>query len=331
MELPIILKQELEKLLQATKQKNLKDISQNLTKAYKTQKATGKKIVTKKEEVITYANVRMPATYGAVCYAIEHTKQLVDEKIETLIDVGAGTGAASWAVTSFIDVKSITCYEREEEMISLGKKLMKVADNNLNQAKWIRLDIAENKIEEKADSVIASYSLNELTEEKRKKVIENLWNITNKILIIIEPGTPKAFEEILEIRENLINKGAKVIAPCSHAKKCQIKKGEDWCHFSCRIQRSSVHRKIKNAELPYEDEKFMYIAFSKVNIEKQEYQRIIDRPKIEKGYIKLKLCTKDGIENKVITKKDKEVYKNAKKSKWGDIIMPPRAEKIGTK
>ena len=320
MELPINLKQELEKLLQNTKQKELKEISENITKTYKNKTATGKKLVTKKEEIITYANVRMPATYGAVYSAIEHTMELIDCEIKSLIDVGAGTGAASWAANEILDIQDITCYEREEEMISLGKKLMKAADTNLQNAKWIKLDIIEEQIKEKADLVIASYSLNELTEEKRKSVVENLWNITNKILIIVEPGTPKCFKEILEIRENLVNIGAFLLAPCSHAEKCKIKKEEDWCHFSCRIQRSGAHRKIKNAELPYEDEKFMYIAFAKENIEKKEYKRIIDRPKLEKGFIKLKLCTKDGIENKVITKKDKEIYKIAKKLKWGDII-----------
>lgn len=320
MELPINLKQELEKLLQGTKQRDLKEISENITKTYKNKTETGKKLVTKKEEILTYANVRMPATYCAVYSAIEYTMQLIDCKVKTLIDVGAGTGAAAWAASEILEIQDITSYEREEEMISLGKKLMKTSDTNFKNAKWIKLDITEERIKEKADLVIASYSLNELTEEKRKSVIENLWNITNKILIIVEPGTPKSFEEILEIRENLVNRGATVIAPCTHREKCKIKKGEDWCHFSCRIQRSGAHRKIKNAELPYEDEKFIYIAFSKENLEKREYQRIIDRPKIEKGYVKLKLCTKDGIENKVITKKDKEIYKNAKKLKWGDII-----------
>lgn len=319
MELPIVLKQELEKLVQDTKQKELKEISENITKKYKTQISTGKKLVTKKEEIITYANIRMPATYGAVYSAIKYTMEIINTKINSLIDVGAGTGAASWAATSLIDIKSVTCYEREEEMIALGKKLMNSANNNLNKTKWIKSDVVENKIEDNADLVIASYSLNELTENQRQDVIDNLWDITNKILIIVEPGTPKAFEEILKIRENLINKGAKVIAPCSHMEKCKIEKDKDWCHFSCRIQRTSIHRKIKNAELPYEDEKFIYIALSKGNVEKKEYKRIIDRPKIEKGYIKLKLCEKEKIENITITKKDKERYKRYKKIKWGDI------------
>ena len=146
MELPINLKQEIEKILQDTKQKELKEISENITKTYKNKTATGKKLVTKKEEIITYANVRMPATYGAVYSAIEHTMELIDCELKSLIDVGSGTGAAPWAASEVLDIQDITCYEREEEMISLGKKLMKAADTNLQNAKWIKLDIIEEQI-----------------------------------------------------------------------------------------------------------------------------------------------------------------------------------------
>ena len=49
--------------------------------------------------------------------------------------------------------------------------------------------------------------------------------------------------------------------------------------------------------------------------------RILRHPKIENGRITLKLCTIEGdIEEKIITKKEKEKFKIAKKLNNGDIL-----------
>ena len=47
-----------------------------------------------------------------------------DKNIKSVIDIGAGTGAASWAVSNVLDVEKITCLEREKAMRDIGKKLM---------------------------------------------------------------------------------------------------------------------------------------------------------------------------------------------------------------
>ena len=49
--------------------------------------------------------------------------------------------------------------------------------------------------------------------------------------------------------------------------------------------------------------------------------RILRHPKIENGRITLKLCTIEGdIEEKTITKKEKEKFKIVKKLNNGDIL-----------
>ena len=37
----------------------------------------------------------------------------------------------------------------------------------------------------------------------------------------------------------------------------------DWCHFTQRLPRSRAHKQIKGAELPFEDEKFSYVALTR--------------------------------------------------------------------
>ena len=82
---------------------------------------------------------------------------------------------------------------------------------------------------------------------------------------------------------------------------------------------AKIHRLAKKGELSYEDEKFSYIVFSKddTNI---KGERILRHPQIGKGFIKIKTCSQKGIEEKVITKKQGEIYKKLKKQNAGDLI-----------
>jgi ribosomal protein RSM22 (predicted rRNA methylase) len=138
--------------------------------------------------------------------------------------------------------------------------------------------------------------------------------------VIIEPGTPAGYQRILKIRDILIQKGAKLIAPCPHAALCPLK-APDWCHFFARIERSSLHRRIKNGELNYEDEKFSYLIFTKENVTSLFESRILRHPKINKGHVNVTLCSNNKeIIQEIITKKNKEKYKNIKKCDWGDTI-----------
>ena len=166
--------------------------------------------------------------------------------------------------------------------------------------------------------VISSYVLNEIKAESRNQILEKLWNSTGKLLLIIEPGTPEGYNQIKEIRDYFIKKGANIVAPCAHEKECKISKN-DWCAFSCRVARTKVHKLLKEGEVPYEDEKFAYITISRIKTKKAD--RILRHPKIENGRITLKLCTTEGdIEEKTITKKEKEKFKIAKKLSNGDIL-----------
>ena len=319
MELPNELKNIIENELEAINIKELQKNAENISLKYRDEiQKKGKRLVTEDVEAITYSAVRMPATYSAVYTALKNTLEISNEKIGSLLDVGAGTGAGSWAANEMLQLQQITCIEREDAMINFGRKLMEKSENNiLKNAKWEKCDLIANEIPYKADLVICSYVLNELTEENRRKTLEKLWNATNKILLIIEPGTPLGFSEIKESRNILKNYGAKIVAPCPNIEECPIAEN-DWCHTTCRVARTKIHKLLKNADVPYEDEKFSYISVSKSNIEKTDFSRVLRHPKIESGKITLQICTKSGISEKIVTKREKELFKIARKLKCGD-------------
>ena len=316
MDIPYELKKSVDELIEKNKTNRIIENAQTISNKYRDNDGKGKRLLTEQDEAISYAISRMPATYAAVYSAVQHTIENYNEDLETLFDIGAGTGAATWAINELIPIKQAKCLERENNMINIGKQLMN--NTELDGVEWKQYDILQDEIEEKADIVITSYMINELHENEKENTIQKLWNVTNKLLIIIEPGTPAGFRNILKVRENLLKNGGYIVAPCSHQGKCKIGE-DDWCAFYTRVARSAIHRQAKNGELGYEDEKFSYIAFSKEPVEKKG-TRVLRHPQIYKGYVNVKLCTEDGIQDKVYSKKDGELYKKIRKLDAGDKI-----------
>ena len=315
---PIELTEALENLLNNdVKLVHVDKHAKEISKKYRENDNDGKRLVTKKDEAIAYALSRMPATYEAVSSTVNKVIENNEFEINTVLDVGAGTGAASWAIYDILGEKNFCLFEREDSMRQIGQTLMKESEF-LKKAKWQKFDIIKDSISDTYDLVIVSYMINELPKNEIEKILEKLWNATNKILLILEPGTPKGFSNISSIRKYLLNKDASIIAPCTHEGECKINK-DDWCHFTCRVQRSKVHKKLKDGQSPYEDEKFSYIAFSKDNNKKVD-NRILRHPIINKGFVEFKLCTKEGIKNIKLSKKDGELYKQSKKKSAGDSL-----------
>lgn len=299
--------------------KDLKNAAQNLSKRYMEAERTGESLLKTELDTISYSVIRMPATYSAIKTCLEKVKEVYDEKIESLLDIGSGTGAGEWAATECYEIKNITCLERDAGMRNLSKKYFEY-NENLKNINFIEADILKEKLKVKKDLCILSYMINELDKKDRMTVIDKVLEATEKVLLIVEPGTPEGFENIKEIRDYAYSKGYSIIAPCTgFCGRCDIPEN-DWCASSVRVQRTRIHKYLKDAEVGYEDEKFSYIAISKNKIEKISKRRILRHPKIENGRILVKTCTMGEIKEEIITKKNKEEFKNLKKKNVGDMF-----------
>ncbi len=321
MEFPVELRIMSERMVEGISSSDMTESAKELSRKYMQESGTGKPLLTKDKEALVYSLMRMPATFGAVAAALGQICEVSDFVPRSLLDAGAGTGAGSWAANSFFNLDKITCLEREGAMENVGKAFMRESDEPaLNSAEWIHTDLSENfGGKYPSDLVIASYVLNEMSTEDRMKTVEKLWENTKQVLLIVEPGTPVGFKNIREIRDYLLEQGAYMMAPCPHSAHCHIKE-YDWCHFTCRVQRGKLHRLVKAADVPYEDEKFSYVAFCRMECQTSN-TRIMRHPVIEKGRVRLTLCTEDrGIIEETVTKKDGEQYKKAKKSACGDAF-----------
>ncbi|MGJ4900920.1 small ribosomal subunit Rsm22 family protein [Bradyrhizobium sp. HKCCYLS2058] len=322
-DLPAALKAALEARLHGQSRQDAAARAARISAAYRSGGNSG--TITSDADAIAYATVRMPATYAAVAASLNAVMQACpDFAPASLLDVGAGPATASFAAAeAFPPLTSFNAVDSNAALrglaLTLADDTMRLRDLSyaLGPARAL-LDRAGS-----ADLVIASYMIGELTDADRPAIVDALWATTGDTLLIVEPGTPAGYQRILAARDRLIAAGAHVVAPCPHAAPCPLV-APDWCHFAQRLARSRAHRELKGADVPFEDEKFSFIALTRKPATHQPAARVLAPPSVTKVATAAKLCQADGAARVVsIPRRDKPAFAAARRWDWGDGVEPP--------
>jgi ribosomal protein RSM22 (predicted rRNA methylase) len=279
-------------------------------------------ILRDRSDVAAYAAYRMPATFEAVRSALEAFADAAPDWAPAgHTDVGGGTGAATWAVTAtWQGDRTVTVLDWAEPALALGRELA-TTNPALRQATWRRARIGTALTLDPTDLVTVSYVLNELTEQDRTALVDAAAKAAQAV-VIVEAGTPAGYARVIEARDRLIAAGFHIAAPCPHSAACPIVPGEDWCHFAARVSRSSLHRQVKGGSLPYEDEKFSYVAAARFPVAPAP-SRVVRKPQIRKGQVLLDLCESEpSLRRGTVTKRHGDLYKAARDADWGDAWPP---------
>jgi ribosomal protein RSM22 (predicted rRNA methylase) len=276
-------------------------------------------ILASADDVLAYAAYRMPATYAVVRAALLQLQLgVADLQPRTLVDVGAGTGAAGWAAADvWPTLTDVTLFEQSAAAIALGQRIMRSSSSVLLEgAAWRQWRLSEVDVE-KADVATAAYVLGELSEQQQA-VLVGLLMASAPTVVVVEPGTPAGFARIIRARTALIDGGFTVAAPCPHEFTCPMLERRDWCHFAERLDRSRIHRSVKAGELSYEDEKYSYVAAVRGPVHRPA-SRILRHPQLRKGLVSLELCTASGAAaEELISKSQGARYRAARNARWGD-------------
>src|SRR5258708_5051304 len=274
-------------------------------------------------DALAYALARMPATYAAVTASLNALREITPHFApKSLLDVGAGPGTATWAAAeAFSSLQSFTLLDANSALralaLDLGRGSMRLRLRDMiYQRGEARAALADA---EAADLVVANYMIRETSGAERERLAGLMWEKTRDTLVIIEPGTPAGYARIIALREQLIASGARVAAPCPHDGTCPLT-APDWCHFTQRLPRSRAHKQLKSAELPYEDEKFSYVALTRAPVA-QHPVRVLAQPVVTKVDVSAKLCTTDGLVIAKVPRRAKADYVRARRWRWGDAVM----------
>jgi ribosomal protein RSM22 (predicted rRNA methylase) len=318
-DLPAALKTALDAKLHGLSRNDAAERAALISRTYRGGGGSG--AISSEADALAYALARMPATYAAVTAslnALSETRQGFAPA--SLLDVGAGPGTATWAATeTFSSLQSFTLLDANPALRALALDLGS-GNERLRDMTYQRGEASTALADaEAADLVVASYLIGEIGDAERIALANLMWAKTRDTLLVVEPGTPAGYARIIALRAQLIASGAHVAAPCPHDGQCPLT-APDWCHFTQRLPRSRAHKQIKGAELPFEDEKFSYVALTRAAIAPHP-ARVLAQPVVTKVEVSAKLCTPGGLVAARITRRAKADYARARRWRWGDAAM----------
>ena len=321
MELPASLRQAVDAALEGVALADLKRASEMLSRRYRAETRDGRMHISDDLAAKAYLAARLPATYAAVRASLDSAADVCpDFAPQSMLEVGAGPGTALWAAKQcWPMLQSATMIEASPAIRAVGSDLSQ--NSRFSDLHWRAGDVVREKLDfPQADLVTIAYVLDELAPENRQNLIERLWASARQMLVIVEPGTPAGWQRILDARRTLVAEGATIAAPCPHRLDCPLV-APDWCHFSRRVARSRIHRLTKEAEVPWEDEKFIYLAAVRKK-PAEVAARVIAPTRVGGGKVTIKLCMQDGqAEERLVTKRDGEFFRWARRADWGDASL----------
>jgi ribosomal protein RSM22 (predicted rRNA methylase) len=319
-ELPRALREAVDNALAGVSTSDLTRAAEILSQRYRAETRDGRLHLADDLAARAYLATRLPATYAAIRSAMAAVADVrPDFAPRTLLDVGAGPGSALWAATEcWGGIDDAVLLEASPAVRAWGERLCALAP--VGGISWQGADIVAALPElAPRDLVTLAYVLDELDPAAREDAVRRLWALVADTLLIVEPGTPAGWARILAARERLTAWGAHIVAPCPHAAACPLSP-PDWCHFSRRVARSRLHRRVKDAELSWEDEKYIYLAAARRPAATAQ-ARVIAKPRAGGGRVGLKLCRPDGsVGEQLLTRRDGTAFKAARGLNWGDVL-----------
>ncbi len=96
-----------------------------------------------------------------------------DKETPKILDIGAGTGLFASFIKEKFPKATITLIDISENMLEKARNRFKEEEN----IAYINADYSEYKFEEKFDIIVSSLSIHHLTDEAKKKMFNNVYNL----------------------------------------------------------------------------------------------------------------------------------------------------------
>lgn len=321
----------------------------------------------REDETVAYVASRMPAVYS-VCYRVlkEVRRRLPGFNPSKVLDFGAGPGSALWAM------REVWPHSLQQvNLVEPSKEMQRAAQTLLRDMRGLPVIHSYDSIQElnrtlygrerEHDLVISSYALGEIPSlSDRITIVRQLWDLTQDVLVLLEPGTPHGSKIICQLRSYILwmakrkchksekklsgfssdetsiavgtatlENGAFVVAPCSHDGRCPLENSGKYCHFVQRLERTSSQRAYKRSKgqplRGFEDEKFSYVALRRGKRPLERWP--LDGMKFET--LKEQLAKRNP-EDLIIDYEDQFGTEDDEESEFEDSVVPYASDVVET-
>jgi ribosomal protein RSM22 (predicted rRNA methylase) len=265
-----------------------------------------------------------------------------------MLDLGCGTGAASWGLLEYLDTYShsitdleITFADHIKENLDICRRFVSGYDEkprtnfvhvDLNNA----ADVTAKFKDMKFDLIIMMNTLNELESNSEALRLLNSIVDDDTAILIIEPASKNESRRLLSIRDEAVKSELTVYSPCTHQMNCPaLTKEDDWCFNEVSWERPEFIRyiddEVGNVRLSL---KYSYIILTKngatlhQNLTLPVASRIVSEVFHEKGRTRAVICDSDGRGEHTLNKRDKSLSnKQFMESERFDLITTAGTQK----
>jgi len=224
-----------------------------------------------------------------------------------ILDWGCGTGIAARTVSTWSGISQVALLDQSELALNFAHtKLRESGCTTWNHVAWQH---------DQPTLLLISHVIGELDE----KELQNLASFATHAdeIIWVEPGSYELSRRLGMVRQEILQAGHHLIAPCTHEDACpmfQEKQVRDWCHFFAKpppeiFQSSFWHEASHELGIDLRSLPYSFLAFAKeTDLGKKTGlsgpERLIGHPRVLKAHGKLFCCCAQGLCERMLQKRD---------------------------
>ncbi|HTI71879.1 MAG TPA: class I SAM-dependent methyltransferase [Candidatus Limnocylindria bacterium] len=259
-----------------------------------------------------------------------------------LLDWGCGSGVASRCVLSHFgaaNFESVALHDRSGLAVEFATGRVK--------ARFPRLSVVSGsgllESEAPVGTLVLSHILNELPPETHTELAGIVRRA--QTVIWVEPGTRDVSRALSNVRDRLVGE-FRVVAPCTHRAACgMLAAGNEqhWCHFFADppaeiFTDSGWSRFAQRAGIDLRSLPYSYLVLERIPVDPNPepspgLTRVIGRPRIHKGYMKIFGCDRAGVTEPMLQQRDApETFRQFKAGRAASLqqwsVVKGKIEKI---
>ncbi len=265
-----------------------------LSEVYNFPENKNSSILTSQKSLEAYMLYFLPINFYKLSELIKRTK-LPKDRIHKVLDFGCGPGSGGLAASDYFGKNAaLHLYDLSDRATQMAQNLIE------NYCPGVKCKIENsNWKKEKFDLIIAANAINEIKEEDKKAVLDDLVSSLsdNGVLLILEPALKVKTKLAMQTRDYILSTDENlcVLFPCTHNLPCPmlIDTEDDWCHGSMSWQSCKLIRQIDKLT-GFNKHRLKYSAFIfQKGIQSVTGFRIVDIPRKDKTGFSARLCGED--------------------------------------